>query len=212
LEAFYFGAFANKTYGEKGGYQMKMRMPIVVSASFIIVLGFLLTVPVHAQVGFVDWETTWFKGSIKDQGFIGDEFGIKKAKDKTRIYGYVQEWNDPFFIAYITEYDDILKSWKPPVPYYINVIAGTPLNFVAYGLVSPDDGVEGIELFAIILNIKGKEKNEAITKVSFKTVGACVIYNLGGEYFSAKETLSGKGVPAGKVPVEVIDVMASYLP
>jgi hypothetical protein len=190
---------------------MKIRTLIAASACFVMITGFLAVVPGNAEVDFENWVTTWFKGTIKDKGFIGDADGINKANDKTPIYGYVESWDDPVFTAYITEYDDISKEWKPPVPYFMNVIAGTPLNFVAYGLVSPEMGVEGIELFAIILNIKGKEKNEAITKVSFKTVGGCVIYDLDGEYFSANESLLGKGVPAGKVPVEVITVMAGIL-
>jgi hypothetical protein len=197
-------------YGEKGGYQMKMRTSIVVSVSFIIVLGFLLTVPVHAQVEYGDWVGLWLKGTTKDKGLMVDDLGTDKAADKINTYAYVQALDIPqnlgdpiLFTALLVQFDDESGTWMEPVPYTATVVGGTPLDYVVYGFIPPDT-VPGIEILAIILSINGKEKNGELTKGTVKSVSGTVIYDLGGGmYFSAFESLKLKSIPDSKVPDEV---------
>ena len=138
LEAFYFGAFANKMHGEKGGHQMKMRKSIVVSASFIIVLGFLLTVPVHAQVDFDSWVGLWLKGTSKDKGLMVDDLGTDKAADKIPTYAYVLNLDlaTSTFTALLIQFDSESGTWMDAVPYTATVVGenpNNPLDYVVYG-------------------------------------------------------------------------------
>jgi hypothetical protein len=193
---------------------MKIRILIAASACFVIITGFLAVVPGNAQVEFELWEGLWFKGTIKDKGFIGDGSGIDKAVDKIPMYGYIAEWNESAetFTAWLVEFDDESGLWIGPLRYTVKVIGGTYLNWVAYGFLAPGEQL-GVELLALILNVKGKEKNGVITNVTAKSVAGCVIYDLGSEvYYSANESMSGKGVPVNKVPDEVLSVMAGILP
>jgi hypothetical protein len=190
---------------QKGGVQMKMRKTLVATALFPIILGFLVVAPVYAEVTFESWVGQWFKGSIKDKGVMVDDLGTEKAVDKIPTYGYVESWDGVSYNSVIIQFDDETGTWMDPVPYLVKVIGGTPLDYVSYGFIPPGFA-PGVELFALILHCKGKEKNDELKSFSAKSVGGCVIYDLnldGSMYFAANEALKFKGVPADKVPDEV---------
>jgi len=180
---------------------------MVASIDFITILGFFVVVPVHAQVLFGDWVGIWFKGSVKEKGLMVDEFGTDKAVDKIPTYGYVQSWDEvnQQFTSLLIQFDDDSNTWMDAVPYVVTVVNGTPLDYVAYGFIPPGTLPE-IEIFALIMSAKGKEKAGVITKGSVKTVGGCIIYNLGdGINFSANESLQMKLIKEEKVPQEVYE-------
>jgi hypothetical protein len=102
-----------------------------------------------------------------------------------------------------------------PVPYIVKVIGGTPLDYVSYGLITPEEADSNelpIEMFALIINIKGKEKNGEIKSGKVTTIGGGVIYDLGANnYFAAGESLKMKTIPAEKVPDEVVEAVNTFL-
>jgi hypothetical protein len=182
-----------------------MKKLMAVSVGLIMTIVFILVAPVYAQVEFDDWVGQWYKGTVKDKGLFVDDTGTEKESEKLPSYAYVVEWDETTqtFSALLIQSEDDGDTWNDPVPYSITVIGGTPLDYVGYGLIPPG-AAEGIELFAIILNIKGKEKNGELKGGKAKSVGGCVVYDfLDGTYFSAGESLSMKVVPEDKVPDEV---------
>lgn len=186
-----------------------MKKLMAVSVGLIMTIVFILVAPVYAQVEFDDWVGQWYKGTVKDKGLFVDDTGTEKESDKLPSYAYVEEWDETTqtFSALLIQSEDDGDTWNDPVPYSITVIGGTPLDYVGYGLIPPG-AAEGIELFAIILNIKGKEKNGELKGGKAKSVGGCVVYDfLDGTYFSAGESLSMKVVPEDKVPNEVKEAL-----
>jgi hypothetical protein len=177
-------------------------------------MGFFLVMPVHAQVTFFSYEDHWVQGSIKDKGFIVDSEGTNKSVEKNPMYGWIYDWDSGrnIFTSLIFEYDDVADAWSDAIPYTIQVLGADPdpLDYTGYASISPEDGVEGITLFALIMRVTAKEDdNLELKKVKGRTVGGCVIYDLGDDmYFTANETLNFKGIPpdkvVDKVPEEVI--------
>jgi hypothetical protein len=198
---------------------MTKKKLIAMSAGFIMILSFFVIVPVHAQDGvdFDIWEGQWFKGIVKDKGLVVDSSGTYRSVDIVPTYGYVIEWipgapGIGVFNAVLFQYDNASDSWVGPVPYTLNVIGGTPLDYVSYGFVGPDDPLAallGVEIFTISLSVKGKVKNEDLYMGMAKSLGGLVIYDYGDEsYFSANESLKMKLIPESKVPQEIIDLLS----
>lgn len=184
---------------------MKTINTLVATAVFTMILGFLVVVPVHAQVDFDSWEDKWFKGTAMDKGFIVDDTGTSKSSQKIPTYVYVQCWDggQEIFTAWLVQKDAHSGAWMGAVPYVVQVINGTPLDFVVYGFIPPGT-IPEIELFALIISFMGKEKDGVLKSAKVKSVGGCVIYNLGGGmHFSANESFKVKWVSANKVPDEV---------
>ncbi len=170
-------------------------------------LAMIFVAPVQAQVGFDDWLGQWLKGNVTDKGFLVDSTGTYKLSTKTATYAYVQCLDESsgvkIYTAWLVQFDSQSRTWRDAVPYVFQVLNGTPLNYISYGFIPPETA-PGVQLLAAILNIQGKEKNGALTQIKAKSVGACVVYDLGGGVYSAAdEVIDMKGISADKVPVEV---------
>jgi hypothetical protein len=192
---------------------MKLRKFMVASAAFIMILGLLVVVPVNAEVTFDSWVGQWQKGAVKEKGVIADDSGTEQEVEKLPTYGFVQSWDQGTMTFTSLLFQNIDGTWTGPVPYVVQVLNDNPLNYVSYALLPPGGPFPEIEILALIINATGKEdKNGALTKIKVRTVGGCVIYNLGlgpdgPIYFAANESLNMKGVPADKVPQEVKDLL-----
>ena len=198
-----------KTLYEKRRGAMSKTTSFAIGAISTIFFVLLIVAPCHAEIGFEDWVGQWYKGNIIDKGLVVSTAGTGKLKDKLLTYGYVSDW-DPGSQTYsslLIQSDDGGKTWMAPVPYVVKVINGTPLDYVSYALIDAAQASSlglPVEMFALIINIKGKEKNGLINKANIKSVGGCVIYKLGGDiYFAANESLKMNVIPESKVPVEV---------
>jgi len=179
---------------------------MVGSAVLIMVLGLLFVAPVHAEVTFDSWVGQWFKGTVTDKGVIVGDLGTGKVVEKVSTYGYVYSWDGGKmqYTFLLIQFDANSGTWMDAVPYVAQVVGGTPLNYVSYGLIPPGT-VPEIEIFALIINVTAKEKKGVLTNPKVNTVGGCVIYNLdGGLHFAANESLNFKSVPVEKVPIEVL--------
>jgi len=193
---------------------MRMRKALVATAAITIILGFLVVVPVHAQVDFDAYLGQWFKGNMKDKGFIvlADNLGTEKAVDKSPGYVYVQSSDGANYVFLVVQQDDE-GNWMEAVPYQLTVLGQNPLDHIAYGFLPPPPAlgaVPGVEILSLVLHITGKEKEEdgewVLKSAQGQTVGGCVIYDfLDGTYFAANEALKFKLVPEAKVPVEVYE-------
>jgi hypothetical protein len=147
-----------------------------------------------------------------DKGVMVNQSGVYKATDKANAYGYVSSYvssvdgDEYTFLLFKLNPDT--GDWMGPIPYVAKVVGGAPLNYVTYGFIPPGAGRDaGIELFALIMNITGKEKKGELTNASATAIAGCVIYiNPAGGYFAANETLTFKS--AKKVPDELLDRIA----
>jgi hypothetical protein len=177
-----------------------------ISAFLAMFFVIILVAPCYAEITFEDWVGQWYKGNIKDKGLVVNPTGTGKLSEKLLTYGYVEDWNpvDKTYRSILIQSDDGGETWMDPVPYVVKVISGTPLDYVSYALIGPGVAPE-VEMLAVILNVKGKEKNGFIKNANIKSVGGCVIYDLGGgsAYFAAEESLKMKVIPESKVPDEV---------
>jgi hypothetical protein len=193
---------------EKGGRQMKMQKGLVGCAGFVMVLVLLVAVPAHGQVSWESWVGQWFQGTIMDKGVMVNESWTDQATDKANAYGYVSSLDGDEYTFLLFKLNPDTRDWIGPIPYVAKVVGGTPLNYVTYGFIPPGPGREaGIELFALIMNITGKEKKGELTSPSATAIAGCVIYiNPAGGYFAANETLTFKS--AKKVPDELLGRIA----
>jgi hypothetical protein len=196
-------------------------MKKVIFSSIVAVISVLLVLfliaPCYAQVEFEDWVGQWYKGTIIDKGLVANDTGTGKLQEKLLTYAYVVSW-DPgsqTYTSVLVQSDDKGDTWMDPVPYIVKVIGGTPLDYVSYGLITPEEADSNelpIEMFALIINIKGKEKNGEIKSGKVTTIGGGVIYDLGASnYFAAGESLKMKTIPAEKVPDEVVEAVNTFL-
>jgi hypothetical protein len=197
---------------------MKMRKTLFVTAAVTMILGFLVVVPVHAQVTFDSWVGQWYKGAIMDKGVIVDDLGTYRVVQKVPTYGYVQCWDGATstYTSWLIQFDTESGTWMDAIPYTVQVIGGTPLDYVSYGFIPPGTLPE-IEIFALILSVKGKEKAGVLRNFKASSVGGCVIYNLGAGpngtmYFPANESIKMRGISADKVPEEVQQKIAALPP
>lgn len=187
---------------------------IAISTVFLILF---IVVPCHAEVEFEDWEGQWFKAKVTDKGLVVTADGTGKLKEKLLTYANIIEYDldTQTYVSLLIQSDDEGETWLDPVPYFLKIIGGTPLDLVGYGLITPefaDANSLPIEMFAIVLSLKGKEKDGVLKKATVSTVGGCVIYKLGGNfYFAAGESFKGKSIPEDKVPDEVLILYQDYL-
>jgi hypothetical protein len=194
---------------------MKLRKFMVANAAFVMILGLLVVVPVHAQVGFVDWQGMWLKGAVKEKGVNVVDSGTETEVEKLPTYGFVQDWDDnnKQFTSWLIQ-QDTTGDWMDAMPFIVQVINGNPLDYVSYAFIPPavPPIAPPIEILALIINATGKE-SKGVLKGKVRTVGGCVLYNFGGgSYFAANESLNMKMVPAEKVPQDVKDKLEEFCP
>ena len=193
---------------------MKTINALVATAIFTMMMSSILVMPVHAQVDFDSWVGHWFSGNVLDRGVLVDDTGTARIADSTNAYGYIQCWdeNQSMFYIWLVEYDADTGTYRDAVPYNLQVINGTPLDFVGYGFLPPGT-IPEVEILTVIMSFKGYERNGDLIAAQIMSVGGCVIYNLGGGmYFSASESIRARMFPASRVPDEVQEKLLGLPP
>ena len=193
---------------------MKTINALVATAIFTLIISSVLVMPVHAQVDFDSWVGHYFSGNVLDRGVLVDGSGTARIADSTSAYGYIQCWdsNQSIFNIWLVEYDADTGTYRDAVPYNLQVLNGTPLDFVGYGFLPPGT-IPEVEILTVILSFRGYERFGELIAAQLSTVAGCVIYNIGGgSYFAASESLRGRMFPVDRVPDEVQEKLLGLPP